>query len=128
MRKIMIGMAAAVGLWSATPAAVSVEDFKLLNGQDLLDVCTVVETDPLYQQAMAFCYGYVTGVMHYHRALAQGPKHERVVCPGREVPRVEAIGVFIDWARQNPQHLNEAPIDVLARAAVAKWPCEPKKS
>ena len=53
MRRVLIGMAAAVGLWSTTAAAVSVEDFKLLNGQDLLDVCSVVETDPLYQQAMA---------------------------------------------------------------------------
>jgi hypothetical protein len=63
--------------------------------------------------------------MHCHRALAKGPDHKAIVCPEHTVTRVEAITVFVEWAKDNPQYLTEEPIEAVMRAAVSRWPCKP---
>jgi hypothetical protein len=91
----------------------------------LLDICTPPASHPDYLEAYGFCVGYFTGAMHYHRALASGPDHKAIVCPHHTVTRVEANAVIIAWAKENPQHMSEEPIQAVMRAAVAKWPCKP---
>ena len=100
--------------------------FFMKTGQDLVDLCSVAEDHPLYDKAVAFCYGYMTGAMNFYGAIAQSPKMPKVICSKEEIPRSQMVTVFLDWAKSNKVHLSEAPIDALVRSAVAKWPCEKK--
>lgn len=94
---------------------------------DLYTVCSVQPGQPLYERAVAFCIGFVTGVIQYNAAISKGPELKPLVCPGRELARFEVVKQFLAWAPANPQHMAEPPVDGLARSAVAAWPC-PKKS
>jgi len=124
MKNLFFGLILAAGFGAAQAAFVP-EEFKLEQGSDLLDICTISTSHPGYAEAYGFCVGFFTGAMHYHRALAKGPEHKAIACPEHTVTRAEAIAVFIAWAHDNPQYLTEEPIEALMRAAVAKWPCKP---
>jgi hypothetical protein len=124
MKHMMFGIimgAAAAG----AQAAFAPDEFRLDRAQELVDICTVSASHPDYLEAYGFCVGYFTGAMHYHRALASGPDHKAIVCPDHTVTRAEAISVFVAWAKDNPQYLDEEPMEAVMRAAVAKWPCPP---
>ncbi len=108
------------------PEGTEKQAFFLKTGQDLVDLCSLKKEHPLHDKAVAFCYGYVTGAMSFYGAIAEAPKVPKVICAGREIPRSEMVEVFLDWAKSNPVHLVEPPIDALVRSAVAKWPCVEK--
>jgi hypothetical protein len=110
----------------ASEAAVN-DALHLRTTRDLYTVCSVQPGQPLYERAVAFCIGFVTGVIQYNVALAHGPEVKPLVCPGRELARFEVVKQFLAWAPANPQHMAEPPVDGLARSAVAAGPC-PKKS
>ena len=62
--------------WQAAAQDVGVadlQDFTLKNGQDLADLCGAEPGDELYAEAKQFCYGFLSGVVHFHDALAAGP-------------------------------------------------------
>lgn len=124
MKYMVIGMMLTTVLGTAQ-AAFTPDEFKLDKAQELLDICTVSTSHPDYLEAYGFCVGYFTGAMHYHRALAKGPDHKVIVCPEHTVTRAEAIAVYVAWAKDNPQFMNEEPMETVMRAAVAKWPCKP---
>ncbi|HRK96820.1 MAG TPA: Rap1a/Tai family immunity protein [Rhodospirillales bacterium] len=111
---------------ASSEAAVN-DALHLRTTQDLYTVCSVQPGQPLYERSVAFCLGFVTGVIQYNAALAKGSDFKPLVCPGRELARFEVVKQFLDWAPANPDHMGEPPVDGLARSAVAKWPC-PKKS
>jgi len=123
MRRVAFVLAAAF-LWPATAWSVSLEDFSLKNGRDLVDLCAVPDGDPLYNEAMSFCFGFFSGAMHFHKALVQGPNIDPLVCPERPVSRAEAITVFLAWAQANPTYLEDDAIQAAMRAAVEEWPCD----
>ena len=108
-------------------AALTPDEFRLDRAQELVDICTVSTSHPDYLEAYGFCVGYFTGAMHYHRALAKGPDRKAIVCPEHTVTRADAIAVFVAWARENPQYMNDEPLEAVMRAAVARWPCTPGK-
>ena len=89
-RPMRIGsLAAAVLLsvcsWQAAAQNVGVadlQDYTLKNGQDLADLCGAEPGDELYAEAKQFCYGFLSGVVHFHDALAAGPKS-----PSDRLPR-----------------------------------------
>ena len=101
-------------------------DFKMLTTQHLYNLCAARNTDPLRDKAIYFCFGFFTGAAHYHRGLGAGRGH--IVCPpaNRQLSRIEAVRVFIAWARVNRKYMVEKPIDGVVRALVAKWPCPAK--
>lgn len=123
MRRVALVLAAAL-MWQGPAWSVSLEDFSLKTGSDLVDLCAVPDNDPLYSEAKSFCFGFFSGAMHFHRALVRGPDIDPLVCPGRPVSRAEAIAVFLDWAKANPDYLNEDAIQAAMRAAVEEWPCD----
>ncbi|HSO43286.1 MAG TPA: Rap1a/Tai family immunity protein [Rhodospirillales bacterium] len=114
------------GAEPASEAAIN-EALHLRTTQDLYTVCSVQPGQPLYERAVAFCIGFVTGVIQYNAELAKGPDFEPLVCPGRELARFEVVRQFLAWAPANPEHMSNTPVEGLARSAVAAWPC-PKKS
>ena len=124
MRLVLTSMAAA---WSLTDPAAGAEtrNFDLETTADLVALCSCPPDDPLYAQALQFCYGYLAGMAHLHRALVRDGKIERLACPNHEVARDELAGLFLDWVRDNPAAMDAPPVESVKRAAVAAWPCSP---
>lgn len=114
------GAAAPVG-----EAAVN-DALHLRTTRDLYTVCSVQPGEALYERAVSFCLGFVTGVIQYNTELAKGPDFKPLVCPGRELARFEVVKQFLAWAPDNPAYMSGTPVEGVARSAVAKWPC-PKK-
>jgi hypothetical protein len=101
----------------------TLDDFTLDSTEDLLDTCTVDQNEVSHWEASAFCYGFFQGALHYHRALAGGPTYGPIVCPTEPVTVSQLVSVFVTYAKANPQHLEEPPIDTAFRALVEQWPC-----
>jgi hypothetical protein len=108
----------------ASPAlAVETSNFNLGTTRDLVALCSCQPDDPLYAEALQFCYGYMAGMAHLHRALVRADDIKPVACPQYEVTREALVGVFLDWARANPGKMDELPAESVKRAAVTAWPC-----
>ena len=97
-------------------------DFAVDTAQDLLDLCTVDESNSLYVDALQFCYGFFEGMIHYHDRLV-GPDSDPIVCPTGQVTRQDIVAMYISYAQANPQFMDEDPADNVVRAAIAEWPC-----
>jgi hypothetical protein len=122
VRSLPIALAIAAMI-PATAGAVTTEDFKVNQAQNLLNLCSADESDPLHDEAMMFCFGYFAGAMHFHRGLTATGEIKPMACPQGTVTRVEAAKNFVTWAKANPQHMGEPAIDSAVRSAVAAWPC-----
>ncbi len=128
------------GIWAAVVLAASVsftgayaqtermdgydlQDFGMLRAGQLVDVCTVAADHPDHQTAMAFCYGFFEGGIHYDRALESSPDYVRIVCEPDDTTREQVVGAFVTYLKANPQYAGEMPIDAIFRALADKWPC-----
>lgn len=110
----------------AMAGAVSEKDFRAETTQDLINLCTAAPDDPLYSQAINFCHGYLVGAFAYYEAASSGPKGTKLVCPPEPRPsRNEAIKMFIDWVKAQPQYLKDKPVETEFRFLMEKWPCKP---
>lgn len=129
IRKILgTALVTAAMLPSLIYGAASRESFSLRSAQDLVDLCAVPLGDPMVEAAHGFCYGFLSGVGGYHRAITAGGKKHPLFClPAQRVSRVDAANMFVFWGRSHPQYLAEPAVDALIRFAVATWPCPPVK-
>jgi hypothetical protein len=106
--------------------AVSEKDFEAQTSENMINLCTVAPDDPLYQQAINFCHGYLVGAFDYHEAASRGPEGVRLVCaPDPRPSRNAMIEMFIDWAKAHPEYWNEPPVETEFRFLMEKWPCKP---
>jgi len=113
----------------ASPApAVEISNFNLGTTRDLVALCSDQPNDPLYAEALQFCYGYMAGVAQFHRAMVEGEKIEPLACPKDPVTREQLVGVFLDWAKANTQSMDELPVASLEQAAAAQWPCDSRSA
>ena len=126
MPKIIIAALVAAAMLPLQIRAVpSVEDFDLRAAEDLIDLCAVPDSDPMVEAARSFCYGFLSGVSHYHRAVIAGKKAQPLYClPQSGFTRADAARMYVAWGKANPQYNKEAPVDNLIRFAVATWPCK----
>jgi hypothetical protein len=100
------------------------EDFRIRSAQDLVDLCAVATSDPLYASAIHFCHGFVSGAWQYHLSQANGPKGQRLACLPEPPPtRNEAIAMFMAWSGTHADKLTEPAVDALFRFLVEKYPC-----
>ena len=115
-------------LKAGVAGAITAEEFQVRTTQDLLDLCTVSASDPLAQQAIHFCQGYLVGAYHFYLAWTEGPNAtERLVCfPASGVTRNEAVAMFVEWVKVHPQYLKELPVETEFRFMTEKWPCKAK--
>ena len=123
----MRGEVAAFGaFWlAAWPAsAVEMANFNVGTTADLVELCSTDPGDPLYAEATQFCYGYLAGTSHFHQAMVHNNRVRAIACPQEQVTRRDVVAVFLDWAKANPQHMGELPVESVMRAAVATWPCD----
>ncbi len=109
----------------AAAGSVTEKDFEVVTTRDLLKLCTASPDDPLYQQAINFCHGYVIGAYHYHQAAAAGPEGVRLVCmPDPEPSRNEEIARMTQWVQAHPEYLDETPVETEFRYLMQRFPCE----
>jgi Rap1a immunity proteins len=112
-------------LWSRPSLAVTQDTFLIRYTQDLIELCSAPESDPLYAQAVSFCHGYLVGAYHYQVALQADPKEKPLFCLPNPAPtRHQAIQMFISWAKQNQQYMGEKAVDTIARFLSTQWPCK----
>jgi hypothetical protein len=103
-------------------------NFNLATTRDLVVLCSCQPHDPLYAEAKQFCYGFLAGIAQFHRAMVQSEKIEPLACPKGPVTREQLVGVLLDWAKINPQSMDEPPAESLERAAAARWPCDSRSA
>ena len=109
---------------SLAGAALTEDDFYVRNTQDLVDLCSAPESDPLQDASEHFCHGFISGAWQYHEAQANGPKGQRLVCPAEPYPtRNEVVAGFLAWSAANPTHMTEPAVESVFRYAISKWPC-----
>jgi len=127
-RKLLSAVFIILLLKVGVAGAITEEDFKIRTTQQLVDLCTVSASDPLAQQAINFCHGYLVGAFHFYLAWTGGPKApERLVCfPTGDVTRNQAVAMFVEWAKAHPQYLKEFPVETEFRFLIDKWPCNKK--
>jgi hypothetical protein len=133
MRIVSLAAAALLSVcsWQAAAQNVGVadlQDFDLKNAQDLADLCDAKPGAELYAEAKQFCYGFLSGVVHFHDALAAGPRFGRIVCPEGKVTRDDGVAMFVAWAKAHPGEASTMnPAEALVKAALDKWgPCQQK--
>jgi hypothetical protein len=108
-------------------AAATTEHFKVPTAQDLAELCSVSQDDPLRVAAIHFCEGYLVGAYHYYRSLVvgSGGKIKPFVCfPNPEPTRDEVVQQFVGWLRINPRYQSEMPVNALFKFAAETWPCK----
>ena len=126
MRIASILGAAVVGLWPGLALAFDMTDFTLKTTEDLYQVCSVPDTDPVRPQALAFCEGFLLGVVSYHDAVVDREHLKPFICYPKTATRDEAIAAFVSWAasrQQNTKYMNDPPVKGAVRGLAHKWPC-----
>ena len=117
---LLPGIAAADTL---TSDGYSLEDYHLKSAHDLADLCTLDKGHPDHAIAIAFCYGFFEGAIHYDDVISSTPAYVDIVCSPEGTSRTEAVNEFTRYMKANPQYGSEMPIDAVFRALSAKWPC-----
>jgi hypothetical protein len=108
----------------AAKANVTDEDFVAKKTQNLLNLCTTSQQDPLYREAIHFCHGYLVGAYHYYQAQTADKQELKLFCPPEPKPsRNDTLAMFISWAKQHPQYMYETPVETEFRFFTEKWPC-----
>jgi hypothetical protein len=106
---------------AAAARAMTQDQFAVRSTQDLVDLCSTPEGDPLRTAAVHFCEGFAVGALQYYQAA---DANERLVCLPQPLPtRDEGVAKFIAWARANPQYMKDKAVDGLFRFLSTTWSC-----
>lgn len=111
------------GLTRATTTA----DFAMKTTQDLYRVCSVGPDDPLREEAINFCQGFLLGAVSYHDAVTNRENLKRLICYPSTATRDQGIQAFNDWAARNQQNqkfMSDPAVYGAVRGLAAKWPCK----
>ena len=104
---------------AATP-----EHFRVRSTADLIQLCSTPANDPMFAAAISFCQGFAVGAYQYYRASVSGPEGRPFVClPDPPPSRTEGLQMFVAWARQHPQYMDEPAVETLFRWLATTWPC-----
>jgi len=121
---LVVLLFAAVFLQPGSAGAVTEDDFLVKSTRDLMNLCTASPNDPLGDEAIHFCHGYLVGAYQYYAAANAGPEGVRLVCfPDPPPSRNQAIEMFIEWAKAHPQYMDEKPVETEFRFLIEQWPC-----
>jgi hypothetical protein len=127
MKQTIVGfLTLALLLAPGVLCAVTSEDFEVRTTRNLINLCTVPQSDPLAKEAVHFCHGYLVGAYRYHEAENSGPGATQTIClPTPPPTRNEAIRMFVEWAKANSHYMGENPVETEFRFLTEKWPCKP---
>jgi hypothetical protein len=119
----IVVMALSPGFARATDKA----DFDLKTTEDLYRVCSVGPSDPLREEALNFCEGFLLGVVSYHDEITDRKNLKRLICYPPTATRDQGIQAFNDWAarhQQDEKFMSDPPVVGAVRGLAAKWPCK----
>ncbi len=120
----LIAAVCAVALSTGPAGAAEPKHFVVDNSRDLVALCTTVPEDPLHEEAVHFCHGYLVGAYHYHLLSTSGPGAEPMTCMSDPAPsRDEAVTDFIAWVVDNPRYMEEEAVDTMLRWLMDRFPC-----
>jgi hypothetical protein len=127
MRRKMIILLLTVGiLMPGFADAVSEKDFEVQTTENIINLCTASPDDPLYQQAINFCHGFLVGAYRYYEAAGSGPAGLKLVCmPDPPPSRNDTFAMFVEWVKAHPQYLKEKAVETEFRFLMEKWLCKP---
>ncbi|HVP31543.1 MAG TPA: Rap1a/Tai family immunity protein [Myxococcota bacterium] len=124
MNRVLGWLALGAVAWAAPAFAVEQAQFFARTQQNVVDLCTAADDDPLQPESIAFCHGFLIGAYSAHQTEHSGPGVPKLICPPDPAPtRAEAIGMYIDWAKAHPEYANESSIESLFKFLIEKWPC-----
>jgi hypothetical protein len=124
-KKVTIIFISALLILPGLANAVSENDFKADTTEQIVNLCTADPGEPLYQQAVNFCHGYLVGAYKYYEAAHSGPNAPKFVClPDPQPTRDQAIQMFMEWANAHSQYMKESPVETEFRFLMEKWPCK----
>jgi Ssp1 endopeptidase immunity protein Rap1a len=116
-----------LGLWPCFAQAVEMTNFTLKTTEDLYRICSAPSGDPLHQQSIDFCEGYLLGVVSYHDAVSDREHLKRLICYPQTATRDQGIQAFIDWAashQDDQKFMGDPPVIGAVRGLASKWPCQ----
>ena len=112
-------------LITSSALAVTKHDFEALTTQNLINLCSVSSKDPLAQQAIHFCQGYLVGAFDFHMAERKDAKKKPWFClPKPEPSRDEIVAQFVKWATAHPEYMQELPVETQFRFFITNYPCK----
>ena len=124
MRRIVFALILMTSMGPICALAATPEQFRVRSTADLIEICATPANDSMYSAAISFCHGFAVGAYQYYRASVSGPEGKPFVClPDPPPSRTEAMQMFVEWARENPQYMGDLPVETLFRWLAAKWPC-----
>jgi len=129
LARMLAGVAAVLATAAAAaPApALSGDEFRLRSGADVVALCSAPASDPLFTAAVHMCHGFGAGTYQTIMALTRHEKLQPVLCPPEPAPsRNETVGRFLEWAKQNPQHLRDPAVETVGRFFITEFPCRPR--
>lgn len=122
---LMISLLLTVMVMPGIGQALTEKDFMVETAEDLVNLCAASPGDPMAREAVHFCQGYFLGAYHYYVAENSGPEGARLVCFGDPPPsRNTIIKMFVEWAKEHPEHMKEPPVETEFRFLTEKWPCK----
>ena len=127
MRVASLLAVAAVALSAGPARATTTADFAMKTTEDLYRVCSVAPNDPLRQEAINFCEGFLLGVVGYHDAVTKRENLKRLICYPSTATRDQGIEAFNVWAashQQDQKFMSDLAVIGAVRGLAAKWPCK----
>ena len=118
---------AALGLWPPFVQATDATNFAMKTTEDLYRVCSTAPDDPLRNEAINFCEGFLLGVVTYHDAVTDRHNLQRLICYPGTVTRDDGVQAFIEWAashQADDKFMNDPPVIGAVRGLAHKWPCK----
>lgn len=124
MHRPLLAAAAALALSGAAAAQdLDAGDAGLQSAQNLADLCAAGGDGADAVRARIFCHGYVSGLLDFHGAIAEGTEFSAIACPGPGTSRGDVAQVFVVWAGTRSDLSTMTPLEGVIRATQAEWPC-----
>jgi hypothetical protein len=110
-------------LATAAGRADAQEQPKLETTADLLAYCDTEGPAGEVRDGQNFCDGFIMGNGLLYAEHVRAGTIEPLSCAERVPTLAEARAAFVAWARANPDHLQDKPVDGFWRAMAATYPC-----
>jgi len=114
-------------LWPGAAGAVDSSNFVLNTTQDLYQLCSTPNNDPLRTAAINYCEGFLLGVVTFQNAIADANANKRLICYPQGVTRDQGIQAFVTWAashQQDRKFMTDSALMGALRGLASKWPCK----
>lgn len=109
----------------AARSAIAQSEFSVRNTGDLVRLCSVQQSDPMYAAASKFCEGFMVGVFRVlEKRERVGAKKKMAFCRRAKAPsRDEVIAAFVEWAKADRRRLTLTASSSVSSFLSLRYPC-----